>query len=100
MVDPPEGEWRLSAALDQLAELARAPSPAPGAIKTRPRSSANTCATASGRRRVAAAWAQGLRTPAAMLPTVYDDVPKEAYPLAERQILAHLERLRRKGEIS
>ncbi len=45
------------------------------------------------------AWRRGVRAPAEMLPTVYDDVPKEAYPLAERQILAHLERLRRAGKI-
>lgn len=45
------------------------------------------------------AWGRGLRTPEEMLPTVYDDVPKEAYPLAQRQILAHLERLRRTGRI-
>jgi glyoxylase-like metal-dependent hydrolase (beta-lactamase superfamily II)/8-oxo-dGTP pyrophosphatase MutT (NUDIX family) len=34
-----------------------------------------------------------------MLPVVYDDVPAMAYPLAERQILAHLERLRRAGRL-
>ena len=41
----------------------------------------------------------GLRTPGEMLATVYDDVPKEAHPLAERQILAHLDRLRKVGRI-
>ena len=49
--------------------------------------------------RIADAWSAGMRRPADMLPTVYDDVPKEAWPLAERQILAHLERLRRLGRI-
>ncbi len=49
--------------------------------------------------KVAAAWSQGLRTPGEMLSTVYEDVPKEAYPLAERQILAHLARLRKGGRI-
>jgi glyoxylase-like metal-dependent hydrolase (beta-lactamase superfamily II)/8-oxo-dGTP pyrophosphatase MutT (NUDIX family) len=49
--------------------------------------------------RVLAAWSQGMHTPAAMLPAVYDDVPKEAHPLAERQILAHLARLRKAGRI-
>ena len=49
--------------------------------------------------RIFDAWSAGLRRPADMLPTVYDDVPKEAWPLAERQILAHLERLRRQGRI-
>jgi len=50
--------------------------------------------------RVVAAWNQGLRTPSEMLATVYEDVPKEAHPLAERQILAHLARLRKAGRIS
>jgi hypothetical protein len=30
-----------------------------------------------------------------MLPKVYEDTPRQAWPLAERQILAHLDRLRR-----
>jgi glyoxylase-like metal-dependent hydrolase (beta-lactamase superfamily II)/8-oxo-dGTP pyrophosphatase MutT (NUDIX family) len=46
-------------------------------------------------KRVLAAWQTGARTPRDMLPTVYDDVAPEAWPLAERQILAHLDRLRR-----
>ncbi|HEX3555828.1 MAG TPA: MBL fold metallo-hydrolase [Thermoanaerobaculia bacterium] len=50
--------------------------------------------------RILEAWSSGLHDPAAMLPTVYDDVPREAWPLAQRQILAHLDRLRRQGRIS
>jgi ribonuclease/clavin/mitogillin len=46
------------------------------------------------------AWGRGLRTPEEMLPTVYEDVPPQAHPLARRQILAHLERLRRTGRIA
>ena len=49
--------------------------------------------------RVLAAWREGRRDPEAMLPTVYDDVPREAWPLAARQILAHLGRLRRAGQL-
>jgi glyoxylase-like metal-dependent hydrolase (beta-lactamase superfamily II)/8-oxo-dGTP pyrophosphatase MutT (NUDIX family) len=49
--------------------------------------------------KVLEAWNSGRRQPSEMLPTVYDDTPKEAWPLAERQILAHLERLRRAGRI-
>lgn len=45
------------------------------------------------------AWSRGLHTPEEMLPTVYEDVPPQAHPLAQRQILAHLERLRRIGRI-
>ena len=49
--------------------------------------------------KVLEAWEAGHRQPADMLATVYDDVPQQAWPLAERQILAHLERLRRAGRI-
>jgi glyoxylase-like metal-dependent hydrolase (beta-lactamase superfamily II)/8-oxo-dGTP pyrophosphatase MutT (NUDIX family) len=49
--------------------------------------------------RVLEAWNAGLREPEAMLPTVYDDAPREAWPLAARQIEAHLRRLRRAGRI-
>ena len=49
--------------------------------------------------KVLAAWSAGMRTPSEMVATVYDDAPKEAHPLAERQIMAHLERLRRAGRI-
>jgi ribonuclease/clavin/mitogillin len=49
--------------------------------------------------RVLAAWREGRREPEAMLPTVYDDVPREAWPLAARQVLAHLARLRRAGQL-
>jgi ribonuclease/clavin/mitogillin len=45
------------------------------------------------------AWKSGLREPRAMLPTVYADVPERAWPLAERQIEAHLEHLRRAGRL-
>jgi glyoxylase-like metal-dependent hydrolase (beta-lactamase superfamily II)/8-oxo-dGTP pyrophosphatase MutT (NUDIX family) len=49
--------------------------------------------------RVLAAWNDGLRRPREMLPVVYDDAPEQAWPLAERQIVAHLERLRRAGRL-
>ena len=45
--------------------------------------------------RILEAWQEGKRRPAEMLPTVYEDVPQQAWPLAERQILAHMNRLRK-----
>jgi ribonuclease/clavin/mitogillin len=45
------------------------------------------------------AWNAGQRTPAEMLPTVYEDVPPQAWPIAERQILAHMDRLRKHGRL-
>lgn len=50
--------------------------------------------------KILAAWEAGLTTAARIRPRAYDDVPEVAYPLAERQIEAHLERLRRSGKIS
>ncbi len=50
--------------------------------------------------RVLRAWREGARQPAEMLPSVYPDLAPEARPLAERQIVAHLERLRRAGELA
>jgi glyoxylase-like metal-dependent hydrolase (beta-lactamase superfamily II) len=49
--------------------------------------------------RILEAWGAGKRQPAEMLPTVYDDVPPQAWPIAERQILAHLDRLRKQGRL-
>lgn len=49
--------------------------------------------------KVVAAWRSGLRDAQAMLPEVYDDAPRQAWPLAQRQIEAHLTRLRRAGTI-
>ena len=48
---------------------------------------------------VLAAWRGGARQPAEMVAHIYAEVPKIVHPVAERQILAHLERLRRRGEI-
>lgn len=49
--------------------------------------------------KVLEAWTAGLRTAEEMLPEVYDDAPEQAWPLARRQIEAHLERLRGAGEL-
>lgn len=49
--------------------------------------------------KIEAAWKDGLKTPGAMVARVYDDVPPELHPVAERQIEAHLVRLRRWGRI-
>jgi len=50
--------------------------------------------------KVLAAWQAGQRDPEAMLPEVYDDAPRQAWPLAKRQIVAHLLRLRGAGRIA
>jgi hypothetical protein len=45
------------------------------------------------------AWRQGLRDPVEILPTVYTDIGVHEYPMAERQIAAHIDRLQRLGMI-
>lgn len=50
--------------------------------------------------RILEAWRSGVTDPWKMLPTVYDDVPQVAHPLAVRQIEAHLEHLRERGKIA
>jgi glyoxylase-like metal-dependent hydrolase (beta-lactamase superfamily II)/8-oxo-dGTP pyrophosphatase MutT (NUDIX family) len=50
--------------------------------------------------RVLQAWEAGLREPAEILRRVYDEIPKMIWPLAERQIRAHLEHLESLGSIS
>jgi len=49
--------------------------------------------------KVIAAWRSGIHDAEAMLPEVYDDAPRQAWPLAQRQIEAHLVRLRRAGTL-
>ncbi|HEX6202926.1 MAG TPA: MBL fold metallo-hydrolase [Thermoanaerobaculia bacterium] len=103
VIDPPLGDMDdYLASLDRLLALApRTLFPAHGpAIRDAAGKLRELAAHRHWREeRVLAAWRDGLREPAAMLPRVYDDVPREAWPLAERQILAHLERLRRAGRL-
>lgn len=101
VIDPPEGNMD-----DYLASLARMRDLAPRTLLP-----AHGPALGNGaaklqeyldhrawrEERILAAWRSGLREPAAIVPTVYDDAPREAWPLAARQVVAHLERLRRRG---
>ncbi|MFL6200907.1 MAG: MBL fold metallo-hydrolase [Thermoanaerobaculia bacterium] len=104
VIDPPEGDMD-----DYVASLARLAVMHPGTLFP-----AHGPAILNGRgklreyvdhrlwreAKVLEAWNEGLREPSEMLPKVYEDTPKEAWPLAERQILAHLDRLRRTLRLS
>jgi endoribonuclease LACTB2 len=104
VVDPPEGDMD-----DYLASLARLvalaprtlfPGHGPAVKNAVPKLREYIEHRLWREARVLAAWREGRREPAAMLPTVYDDVPREAWPLAARQVLAHLARLRRAGQLA
>ncbi len=103
VVDPPEGDMD-----DYLASLAKLIAAAPRtlfpghgpAVKNAvPKLREYVEHRLWREQRILAAWRAGQREPQAMLATVYDDVPREAHALAARQILAHLERLRRAGQL-
>ncbi|MEJ2084530.1 MAG: MBL fold metallo-hydrolase [Acidobacteriota bacterium] len=47
--------------------------------------------------RVLEVWRSGRRSPGEMVGDIYDEIPDAAVPLAERQILAHLDHLRDQG---
>ncbi|NHZ73081.1 MAG: MBL fold metallo-hydrolase, partial [Nitrospirae bacterium] len=49
--------------------------------------------------RILGAWDSGRRRPDEILEVAYDEIPEIVRPLAERQIVAHLERLRSAGSL-
>jgi glyoxylase-like metal-dependent hydrolase (beta-lactamase superfamily II)/8-oxo-dGTP pyrophosphatase MutT (NUDIX family) len=102
VVDPPEGDMDdYLASLEKLMALApKTLFPGHGpAVLDAPAKLREYLSHRLWREERVLAAAQAGQTPAEMLPTVYDDVPTVAYPLAERQIVAHLERLRRAGRL-
>lgn len=103
VIDPPEGDMD-----DYLGSLARLAMLRPGTLfpghgpaildgVRKLREYADHRLWREGK--VLEAWSQGLREPAEMVSQVYADAPREAWPLAARQILSHLDRLRRAGRI-
>ena len=103
VVDPPEGDMDdYLASLGKLVALAPRtlfPGHGPAIKNAVPKLREYIEHRLWREQRVLAAWRDGRREPEAMLPAVYDDVPREAWPLAARQILAHLARLRRAGRL-
>lgn len=103
VIDPPEGDMD-----DYLASLARVrdlgartvlPGHGPALLEPAKKLQELIDHRAWREARVLAAWRAGLRTPRAQVPIVYDDVADVARPLAERQVVAHLERLERMGRL-
>ena len=50
-------------------------------------------------RRIFAAWQRGLHEPRAIVEEVYKDVAPAMHALAERSVVAHLDKLREEGKI-
>lgn len=51
-------------------------------------------------RKILVAWQNGHHEPAAIVKEVYTDVPPAMYALAQRSVIAHLEKLREEGRIT
>ena len=103
VIDPPEGDMdAYLGSLDKVAELdpeilfpAHGP-PVRGAASHLKKLKRHRLEREA---QVLAGWRAGARQPSEMVAEIYADVPKIVHPIAERQILAHLNRLRSLGEI-
>jgi glyoxylase-like metal-dependent hydrolase (beta-lactamase superfamily II) len=102
VIDPPEGDMDdYLASLERLAALAPKtlfPGHGPAVLDAVGKLREYVRHRLWREARILAAHEEGLSA-REMLPRVYDDVPEAAYPLAERQVLAHLLRLRKIGKI-
>ena len=103
VIDPPEGDMdAYVASLDRVIALrprllfpAHGPAVSP-AVPTLEKLKRHRL---EREEQVLATWRGGTREPAAMVKAIYADVPREIHPVAERQLHAHLDRLRRHGRL-
>nr|HRC87353.1 MBL fold metallo-hydrolase [Thermoanaerobaculia bacterium] len=104
VVDPPEGDMDdYLASLSKLLEVGAQtafPSHGPPAARARQKLQEFIDHRLWREEKLLEAWATGARSHAELRAAAYEDTPPIAYPLAERQIEAHLQRLRRAGRIS
>jgi glyoxylase-like metal-dependent hydrolase (beta-lactamase superfamily II) len=101
IIDPPDGDMgQYLASLERLAALGPVTlfpahgSPQGAAVR---RIRQLVAHRRERETRVRAALAPEPRALAELLPAVYDDTPRELWPLAERSLLAHLLLLEREG---
>jgi glyoxylase-like metal-dependent hydrolase (beta-lactamase superfamily II) len=103
VIDPPEGRMA-----DYLESLARARDlrprylfPAHGPVLRDGERALEAVIAHRGERerRVLAAWREGMREPAALVAAAYDELAAGLGPVAERQVAAHLDHLRERGDL-
>jgi endoribonuclease LACTB2 len=103
VIDPPDGDMdQYIASLEKLAALeplalfpAHGPVFKDGAATLRQ----YVQHRAWREEKIVAAWKDGLHSTEALLPVVYSDSDPKVYPIAARQLLAHLVRLQRQGRV-
>lgn len=103
VIDPPEGDMAdYLASLEKLRDLDPGilfPAHGPVLVDGRRALDRYLVHRREREEAIRAAWASGERNPGAIVPRVYEDLPAVAVPLAERQVLAHLQHLERNGRL-
>jgi glyoxylase-like metal-dependent hydrolase (beta-lactamase superfamily II)/ADP-ribose pyrophosphatase YjhB (NUDIX family) len=103
VIDPPEGH--MATYFDSLRRMqalpVRALFPAHGPVmaNAKGRIQAYLDHRTERERNILAAWQWGAHEPAALVKKVYTDVPDAMHGLAERSVMAHLEKLREENRI-
>jgi glyoxylase-like metal-dependent hydrolase (beta-lactamase superfamily II) len=97
VVDPPEGNMGdYLSSLRRIRELAPQtlfPAHGPTTVDARGKLDALIEHRLWREQRILEAWKSGLREPAELRAQVYEEIPSIAHPLAERQVVAHLQHL-------
>jgi glyoxylase-like metal-dependent hydrolase (beta-lactamase superfamily II) len=103
VIDPPEGHMRTYiSSLERVQALpVSALFPAHGPVMANARHKIRQYIDhrLDRERNIFAAWQRGVRQPAAIVKEVYTDVAPAMHALAERSVIAHLEKLREDGRI-
>jgi glyoxylase-like metal-dependent hydrolase (beta-lactamase superfamily II)/8-oxo-dGTP pyrophosphatase MutT (NUDIX family) len=104
VIDPPEGD--MSAYIRSLREMRELeprriyPGHGPVVFEAMDKLDEYLAHRARREEQILAALAQGMRTPAEMVPGLYgDEVPESMLPVAARSVLAHLIKLERQGRV-
>ncbi|MBI2149156.1 MAG: MBL fold metallo-hydrolase, partial [Acidobacteria bacterium] len=103
VIDPPEGH--MATYLDSLRRMQALPVtalfPAHGPVMANAKGKIQEYLDHRMEREknIVAAWKRGHREPASIVKEVYTDVPPAMHGLAQRSVLAHLEKLRDEGRI-
>jgi glyoxylase-like metal-dependent hydrolase (beta-lactamase superfamily II) len=103
VIDPPEGH--MATYLDSLRRIqalsvtALFPAHGPVMANAKARIQEYIDHRLARERNILASWKNGVREPAAIVREVYKDVDPAMYALAERSVIAHLEKLREEGLI-
>jgi len=104
VIDPPEGEMEsYLASLERMRQLApRTLFVGHGApfLDATGKLAEYLAHRLARERAIRDAWRRGTRAPHELVEQVYPEVPVAIRPLAERQVLAHLSRLARRGELA